>query len=205
MKLTADQIAKIESSLSDGNIYYDDIRAELVDHIASRVEDAMEAGIPYERALIEVRKEINPATFQMKLLVASHLGFVKTIASNMLKGSVVLKGILLFAVWVLIINFFEYSPEVAEKHVKTISISTTLGLVLMWFWAGLLKNSQTLSVGNTLWLMICISQFALNLDLIVWLGLSPQIGIYMITFLLSLLYIAGLSEVVLQTKKVRTT
>lgn len=203
MKLTPSQIVQIQFSLSSRNIYYDDIRAELVDHIASRVENAMETGIPYERALTEVRKEINPATFQMKLLVASHLGFVKTIASNMLKGSILLRSILLFAVWVIIITFFEYSPDVAEKHVKTIFISTTVGLAIIGLWGGLLKNSQVVSAGNTLWLIICISQFALNLDLIAWLGLSPLVAIDLITFLLSLLLIAGLSEVVFQTKKLR--
>jgi hypothetical protein len=205
MKLTTGQITKIQSSLSSGKIYYDDIRAELVDHIASKVEDKMETGIPFEEALQSVQKDIDPFNFQMKLLIASHVGFVKTIASNMLKGSMLLKSILLFAVWVIIINFFEYSPDVAEKHVKTIFISTTVGLAIMGLWGGLLKNSNVVSAGNSLWLIICISQFALNLDFMVWLGLSPLASIYLITFLLSLLFIAGLSEVVLQTKKLSVT
>lgn len=204
MKLTTEQIAQIKSSLSGGKIHYDDIRAELIDHMASKVEDAMESGIPFESALSEVRKEIKPSTFQMKLLIASHLGFVKTIASNMLKGSMLLKSIPLFAVCLFFI-YFDQNAEEAEKHVKTIFISTTVGFALLGFWGGLLKNSQVLSAGNTLWLMFCISQFVLNLDFIVWLGLSPLAAIYLISFLLSLLFIAGLSEVVLQTKKLKTT
>ncbi len=204
MKLSSDQITKIEASLSGGKIYYDDIRAEMVDHIASKVEDALETGIPFEEALESAQKDINPFNFQMKLLVASHLGFVKTIASNMLKGSILLKSIPLFAVCLFFI-YFDQSLEASEKHVKTIFISTTIGWALMGLWGGLLKNSKVVSAGNTLWLLICISQFALNLDLMVWLGLPPQIAIYMITFLLSLLYIAGLSEVVFQTKKLSVT
>ncbi|RAI92147.1 hypothetical protein [Algoriphagus yeomjeoni] len=205
MKLSLSQIAQIQSSLSGGNIYYDDIRAELVDHMASKVEDAMEAGMSFERSLSEVRKEIKPSTFQRMILISSHLGFLKTIASNMLKGSILLKSIPLFAVSLFFIYLFDWSPEVAEKHIKTIFISTTVGFALLGFWGGLLKNSQVLSAGNTLWLMICISQFVLNLDFMVWLGLSPLAAIYLITFILSLLFIAGLSEVVSQTKKLRTT
>lgn len=204
MKLSTSQIAQIQSSLSNGSIYYNDIRAELVDHIASKVEDAMEAGIPFERALPKVRKEIKPSTFQTKLLIASHLGFVKTIASNMLKGSILLKSIPVFAVCLFFI-YFDQSPEASEKHIRTIFISTAVGLAIVGLLGGLLKNSQVLSAGNTLWLMILISQFLLNLDFMVWLGLSPFTSIYLITFLLSLLFIAGLSEVVLQTKKLRTT
>ena len=205
MKLSSDQISQIQSSLSGGKIYYDDIREELVDHIASNVEDAMETGIPFEIAFSGIRKEIKPSTFQMRLLVASHIGFVKTIASNMLKGSILLRSILLFAVWVIILNFFEYSPEVAEMHLKTIFISTTVGFALMGLWGGFLKTSKVVAAGNTLWLTICISQFVLKLDLFLWLGLSPIVAIYLITFLFSLLFIAGLSEVVSQTKKLRTT
>ena len=123
----------------------------------------------------------------------------------MLKGSMLLKSILLFAVWLMIITVFEYSPEVAEMHLKTIFISTTVGFALMGLWGGFLKNSKVVAAGNTLWLTICFSQFVLNLDLFLWLGLSPIVAIYLITFLLSLLFIAGLSEVVSQTKKLRTT
>ena len=174
-----------------------------MDHMASKVEDAMEGGIPFERAFSEVKKEINPFNFQMKLLIASHLGFIKTIASNMLKGSILLKSIPLFAVCLFFI-YFDQSAEEAEKHEKIIFISTTVGFVIMGFWGGLLKNSQVLSAGNTLWLMICISQFVLNLDFIVWLGLSPLAAIYLISFFLSHLFIAGLSEVVFQTKRLKT-
>lgn len=205
MNLSSDQIAQIQSSFSRSSIFYDDIREELVDHIASKVEDAMETGIPFEEALESAQKEINPFNFQMSLLVASHLGFVKTIASNMLKGSILLRSILLFAVWVIILNFFEYNPEVTEMHLKTIFISTTVGFALMGLWGGFLKNSKVVAAGNTLWLTICISQFVLKLDLFIWLGLSPIVAIYLITFLFSLLFIAGLSEVVSQTKKLRTT
>lgn len=204
MKLTKNQIHKIQSSLSGRRIYYDDIKAELVDHFASKVEDAMEKGSSFDKAFSEISKEINPSQFQRKLLLATHIGFLKNIASNMLKGSILLKSILLFAVWVIIINFFEYSPDVAERHVKTIFIGTTVGLALIGLWGGLLKNSKVVAAGNTLWLMICISQFVLNLDLMVWLGLSPILAIYLITFLLSHLFIAGLSEVVFQTKRLKT-
>ena len=203
MILSPSQIAQIQSSLSGGKIHYDDIRAELVDHMASKVEVAMDAGIPFERALSEVRKEVKPSTFQMKVLISSHLGFLKNIASNMLKASMLLKSIPLFAVCLFFI-YFDQSAEEAEKHVKTIFISTTIGFVIMGVWGGLLKNSQVLSAGNTLWLMICISHFVLNLDVMVWLGLSPIVAICLITFLLSHLFIAGLSEVVFQTKRLKT-
>lgn len=205
MKLSPSQISQIESSLSGGKIYYEDIRAELVDHIASKVEHAMDEGASFDQALSEISKELNPSSFQRRLLVASHLGFFKTIAGNMLQGSIIFKALTMFACFLLLIYFFDYSPMEAEIHIKTIFISLILGMVILGLLGGLLKNSQLLSAGNSLWLILCVAQFVLNLDWLVWLGLSPLASIYLIAFFLSLVFIAGFSELVSQAKKLRTT
>lgn len=205
MKLSTCQFNQIQSYLSKGNIYYTDIKEELVDHFASKVEDAMDEGISFDQAFSEVSKEIKPSRFQRRILLASHLGFLKAIFSNMSKGTIILKSLALFSCSLLLIYFFDYNPIEAETHIKTVFISMILGMVILGLWGGLLKNSQLLSAGNTLWLSLCALQFILNLDWLVWLGLSPLSAVYLIAFLLSLLFIAGFSEVVSQTKKLRTT
>ena len=203
MKLTNQQINLIQNATPKGSIYYNDIKEEMIDHISSKVEDLIESGIGFDDAFGQVRKEINFSTFQRQLLIASHLGFFKKIFLNLLKGSVLLKATLIFAVCLSLSLIFDYRPEEAEKHIKTMFVSSTIGLALMGLWAGLLKNSQVMSAGNSLWLILCISQILLDLDFLVWIGLAPIAGISLITFLLSSLYISGLIEVVHQAKKLK--
>jgi hypothetical protein len=84
-------------------------------------------------------------------------------------------------------------------------ISGLLGSGLLSFSRDLLKNSSLVAAGNTFWLVFCPGLFALNMDLLTFLGLSAEIALYTITFLLSLIYIAGLSQITRQFKKLEMT
>lgn len=52
MKLTTEQIAKIEETLVMNGVVYEDIKLELIDHIASEIEDKIEdEGVDFDLAL----------------------------------------------------------------------------------------------------------------------------------------------------------
>ncbi|WP_264566089.1 hypothetical protein [Flavobacterium sp. N3904] len=77
MKLTLDQISKIEETLVLNGIQYDDIKLELTDHIASEIEDKISInGISYEIAKDEVfqnwRYQMKPSSsFWVGLIYSS--------------------------------------------------------------------------------------------------------------------------------------
>jgi hypothetical protein len=202
MKLSKDQIAVIITSFSEMKIYYEDIRNELIDHAASKIEQLMESGATFEEAFHSARKDVNPFNFQKRVLISTHLGFFKTIFSNIFRGTIILKTIPVFGFHLFFIyHLYNLSPEEAEAYIKTISISTILGLAIIALWGGLLKNSLIVSAGNSLWLTICLAQFTLDLDLLIFMGFSPNSAIYFITYSLSLLFTSGLSQVAIQIKK----
>lgn len=66
MKLTKEQIAKIEEYLVKDRIFYDDIRMEMTDHIAATLEEKLKEGGDFELAL----KEYMNSHLKVKLLTA---------------------------------------------------------------------------------------------------------------------------------------
>lgn len=66
MKLTKEQIAKIEEYLVKDRIFYDDIRMEMTDHIAATLEEKLKEGGDFELAL----KEYMNSQLKVKLLTA---------------------------------------------------------------------------------------------------------------------------------------
>ena len=203
MKLSQDQMKRIETSARDNSVYYQDIRNELIDHLASQVEELMRDGLNFEQAFSRAKKDVNPNEFQRKILMASHRGFFKRNLKNLLNWKFLLKTIPLFSAMMLMVFIQDLNPIAAEKQVKTILIACTVGMALMGLWGGLLKNSQVVSAGNTLWLTICISQLLLDLDIFTWIGFSRSAALYFITFALYLLFVTGLSQVVVQTKRLK--
>lgn len=203
MKISNDQLELIKASAKNNSIYYQDIRNELIDHLTSNVEELMRSGFNFEQAFSRAKKDVNPNEFQRKILMASHLGFFKSNLKNLMNWKFLLKTIPIFSTWMLMIFIQDLDPIAAVMQVKAITIGSPFGMMLIWFWGGLLKNSQVVSAGNTLWLTICISQVLLNFDFFLWIGFSPIMTLYMITFFLCLLLITGLSQVVTQTKRLK--
>ncbi|MFD2602369.1 hypothetical protein [Flavobacterium suzhouense] len=66
MKLTKEQIAKIEEYLVKDRIFYDDIRMEMTDHIAATLEEKLKEDGDFELAL----KEYMNSHLKVKLLTA---------------------------------------------------------------------------------------------------------------------------------------
>lgn len=204
MKLSPSQFSKIQKQASLNKIYYSDIKAEFLDHYACEIEKKMESGESFEQAFAETQHVISPKRFQMQILLATHLGMAKQLLQSILRPMILLKSALLCLSYLLIIFLLEdLTPEASEKHIKTLIFSGFIGIALISFSRDLLKNSALVASANTFWLIFCIGLFALNVDLLVFFGLSPEASLYTITFFLSLLSISGLTLVTAQYKKLK--
>ncbi|MEP0711298.1 MAG: hypothetical protein ABJC55_05195, partial [Algoriphagus sp.] len=193
MKLSLSQIAQIESSLSNGNIFYDDIKTELVDHFATEIEEKMDGSTSFDILLQEKLNGFDQKKFQRTLLLQSHVGMLKTIFKKMLSFWLLFKVVVMTYIIGDIVNLFStYTPEFAEQVLKTSSILTFLVIAIVGLIrTRLLKNSQIVAAVNTLFMIGMLSQFVLQLDWLQWTGLSNQTLLYAFTFWFCLLLVVG--------------
>ena len=74
MKLNPSQIQEIDRLIGDHNIWYDDLKNELTDHVASAVEDRLgQENTSFQLALMQVVEEINPEKIQRLRMLRSLL------------------------------------------------------------------------------------------------------------------------------------
>lgn len=193
MKLSTSQITQItqiQSSLSSRNIFYDDIRAELVDHFATEIEENLDKGQSFELLLQEKLSSFNQKKFQRNLLLQTHLGMLKAIFNKMLSFWLLVKVIIMtYVIGVFINAFYDYS---AEQLLKTSFITAFIAVAFFGLIrTRLLKNSQIVAAGNTLFMVAMLSQFVLQLEWLQWTGFSNQTLLYAFTFWFCLLLVSG--------------
>jgi hypothetical protein len=207
MKLSSQQMTQIRSSLSQGKIYYADIRNELLDHRASAIEGDMKEGLTFEQAMKNQLKDFNEAKFQREILLHTHLGMVKSIFKEIGNFRILFIVLLMTVVIVGFMNLFAaQNPGYSETLLKvSIMIAITLLAILGLFSTRLLRNSQVMSAGNTLFLMGSLSQYFLRLEWLQWTGLSDQTLLYGMTFWFCLLLTAGFRVLATRITKVQTT
>ena len=193
MKLFPSQIAQIQSSLSGGNIYYEDIKAELVDHFAAEIEEKLDEGKSFDILLGEKLNAFDQKKFQRNLLLQTHMGMLKTIFKKMGSFWLLFKVVILtYFIGFIVIAFSSYTPEFAVKVLKTGFILTFLLIALFGLIrTRLLKNSQIVAAGNTLFMVAMLSQFVLQLEWLQWTGFSNQTLLYTFTFWFCLLLVSG--------------
>lgn len=203
MKLSPSQIAQIQLSLSDGNIYYEDIKAELVDHFATEIESQLAQGSSFELLLREKLGRFDKKKFQRNLLLQTHLGMLKTLFNKMLSFWLLVKVVMMtYVIGFIVTAFSTYTPGFAEQVLKTSFILTFLAVALLGLIrTRLLKNSQIVAAGNTLFMVAMLSQFVLKLDWLQWTGLSNQTLLYGFTFWFSLLLVAGFRVLSITVKR----
>lgn len=74
MKLNPSQIQEIDRLIGDHNIWYDDLKNELTDHVASAVEDRLgQENTSFDHALMQVMEEIDPEKIQRQRMLGSLL------------------------------------------------------------------------------------------------------------------------------------
>ncbi|WP_339757638.1 hypothetical protein [Algoriphagus aquimarinus] len=190
MKLSSDQINKIQASLSTRNIVYDDIRAELVDHFATEIEEKMHESKFFDILLQEKLNGFDQKKFQRNLLLQTHVGMLKAIFNKMLSFWLLVKVIIMTYVLGVFINAFnDYSAEQLLKisFITAFIAVAFLGLIR----TRLLKNSQIVAAGNSLFMLGMSSQFVLRLEWLQWTGLSNTFLLFALTFWFCLLLVAG--------------
>lgn len=193
MNLSKDQINQIEKSLSNGLIFYDDIKTELVDHFATEIEEKLDEKKSFEILLNEKLRGFDQKKFQRALLLQSHLGILKVIFKKMLSFWLLFKVVFMTYIIGGIVNLFStYTPEFAEQVLKTSFILTFLMIAIFGLIrTRLLKNSQIVAAGNTLFMVAMLSQFILKIEWLGWTGLSNQTILYGFTFWFCILLVAG--------------
>jgi hypothetical protein len=193
MKLSPYQITQIQLSLSGGSIYYDDIKAELVDHFATEIEAQLALGKSFESLLQEKLSSFNKRRFQRNLLLHTHAGMLKAIFKKMFSFWLLFKVAIMTYIIGFIINVFStYTPDFALTILKTSFILAFLAIAILGLIrTRLLKNSQIVAAGNTLFMIAMLSQFVLQLKWLQWTGLTNQTLLYAFTFWFCLLLVAG--------------
>ncbi|OEK05013.1 hypothetical protein [Roseivirga misakiensis] len=94
MKLAHYQLEQIEEYIKDQNIWYDDVRQELLDHMATSVEEKMDKeDSSFVDACAKVFTEIDIPRFQRHKLKFEHIATLKEAGNEMLTF---FKGIKLF-------------------------------------------------------------------------------------------------------------
>lgn len=85
MKLTPYQIEQITVYIDDQNIWYDDVKAEIIDHVATAVEEKMASEeLAFIEASAEVFLALNINRFQRHKLNYEHLATLREVGNEML-------------------------------------------------------------------------------------------------------------------------
>ncbi|KYG73149.1 hypothetical protein [Roseivirga echinicomitans] len=129
MKLAHYQIEHITAYVKDQNIWYYDVQHELVDHIASSVEDGMsKENLTFTKAFTQSIEAINCKTIQRKRMRAStsavHRELLKELVATATSIRILALGAIFLACYLM---FYSALPtESLVKSLKTLSISAVI-------------------------------------------------------------------------------
>lgn len=171
MQLTKEQIQKIDTFLKEINIVYDDIRFEMVDHIASEIEEKVadiptffaynKLETPFLRYMMS-KKEVFIKSYNVQRKKAFKNTFLKIISDS--KELLLTPKKLFFVLLIsgLILFFGRTYFEVATKILATVSYVSFLGFIYLIGKRNTFKKVKVqLSVLNMYFLLLAIvsSQF----------------------------------------------
>lgn len=135
MKLSPNQVSQISQKISSNQVYYTDIRAELTDHIACKIEAELHTEDDFEEVLQKSLAEVNPKKFQRSLLIQAHLNSLKDFLVNLGDVRIMAKTIIMTFVIGSFINLFsKNTPEFAETVLKTAFLIACYGSFIVVLW-----------------------------------------------------------------------
>ena len=206
MKLNPSQISQINQKISSSQVYYTDIRTELTDHIACKIETELKKVDEFEGLLQKTLTEINPSKFQRKLIIQAHLNSVKEFFGNIGDLRIVFKSIAMTVVIGSFINLFSTkNPEFAEVALKdAFLIAYSFGFILTLWANKYLGNSRLLTAATVLFFIATLSQFFLKLERLAWTGASHQHLLFFMTACFSFILCSGYTNLFSQFKKLKT-
>lgn len=204
--LSRQEIARINQKISSSHVYYTDIRAELTDHIACKIETKLQTEEDFEVLLQKTLTEIDPGKFQRQLLVQAHANSFREFLGNFGNLGVLVKTLAMTFVIGNFINLFPSNgPEFAESVLKTAFLIACYSGFILGLWKNkYLSNSQILTAANVLFLIASLSQFFLKLEWLAWSGASNRQLLFFMTACFSFILCSGYTNLFRQFKKVKT-
>ena len=183
MMLSPNQMAQINQKFSSSQVYYSDIRAELTDHIACKIENELHEEEGFETLLQKTLEEINPKKFQRQVLMQAHLNSMKEFFGNIGDLRLMVKSIVMTVIIGSFINLFSTNtPEFAEKALKSAFLIASYSSFVLMLWGNkYFRNSQLLTAANVLFFIASLSQFFLKLEWLAWTGASNQQLLFLMT------------------------
>ena len=188
MKLAHYQIEHIKEYIDRQNIWYDDIKDELLDHLICAVETEMETNeIKFIDALGKVLTEVNPNELQRQKLKVEHIQTFKDLASE-LKAFVSTKKVI-FTLVATAISYavIRFSVDL-EEAMKVFQPAMILALMLSFAIPTVrnralrpLKNAYFISRLNTIYTSAFLASSIINLLALDWLIAHPKALIIYIT------------------------
>lgn len=203
--LSPSQLDRIRRKISSSQVYYTDIRAELIDHIASKIEAELRDENEFERLLQKSLAEVNPKKFQQSLLIQAHLNSLKEFLGNFGNLKIMVKTIAMTFVIGSFINLFsKNTPEFAETALKSAFLIACYSGFILGLWKNkYLSNSRVLTSANVLFLIASLSQFFLRLEWLTWTGANTQQLLFFMTACFSFILCSGYTNLFRQFRKLQ--
>ena len=203
--LSPQEIARINQKIGPSQVYYTDIRAELVDHFAYKIEAELSNEVEFEGLLQKTLSDINTKKFQREVLIQAHLSSLKEFFGNFGDLRMMAKGIAMtFFIGSFINLFSKNTPEFAEAALKTSFLIACYGGFVLGLWKNTyLSNSRVLTSANVLFLIASLSQFFLRLEWLTWTGANPQQVLFFMTACFSFILCSGYTNLFRQFRKLQ--
>ena len=188
MKLAHYQIEHIKEYIDRQNIWYDDIKDELLDHLICAVEAEMETNeIKFIDALDKVLAEVNPNELQRQKLKVEHVQTFKDLASELKAFVSTKKVIFTLAATAISYAVIRFSVDL-EEAMKVFQPAMILALMLSFAIPTVsnralrpLKNAYFISRLNTIYTSAFLASSIINLLALDWLIAHPKALIIYIT------------------------
>ena len=164
MKLSKPQIEKINESIKPG-IYYQDIRSELVDHLASAIEKEMEdSTVSFEFALDLELKKLNLDKFQRQVLLSHHSSAFKKLFAGWLNPENFGLALLAFCVTYFLIHIGSIEASHTYSTFLIVMITVNTAPFFYWIFTKPMRNSsEFMSVINSMFFLYACMSFSFDL------------------------------------------
>lgn len=205
MKLTTTQLFQIQRWIGLEKVYYSDIKTELADHIACRIESEMNREEDFEPLLEKALVELNPKQFQQRVLLQTHLSSLKDLFGNIGSPKILAISIGFTVLIGAVMHFFPNpNPDFFEKNLKSAFSIPSYSVVIFGLWKNKsLGNSQVLSTLNTIFLLASLSIFFLRVEWLQWTGFNSQILLFFMTAYFSFILCSGYSNLFKKIRKIQ--
>jgi hypothetical protein len=177
------------------DIYYRDIQAEWVDHIASEIEAELESEEDFEKILHQKVATLPPRKFQRSVLMNIHLGVVREFFIGIFNWKILsISLILAFGLLGVLELLGALETEMSERVIKTTFLILMYGTIFIGFWKNKTRrNAHILATVNTIFFLSSLLVFVFRLNWFEWLGFNQVSFISLLLACLSIFIFRGYS------------